>query len=375
MKVFTIFKKELTDLVSERVYLLAFLVQMIIVMGIVFSAVLYTSVSSPQPGGVFTPPGVTAVRVGITQEMELKGLEPVVVELTGDPFQEMTDRKLVALLVIPDDLRERTANGEQVGLDLYLDNTNVLSAYADGKITDALSDLSTDIRRRTLVSLGADEEALAPVAVQEVSMGALSKGIKGSPDFYELMYGLLVPFILLLPTFLAANMMTDSIVGEKERRTYELMLSSPITKTQLIMGKTAPIVLLAGTQGLLWVVLLWAKGIPVYNPFHVVFLLLLLDTVFVGFGIVISSFSEEIKDANIGVTVLLIISSILFFAPVTLKEGLYSLSPVTLLGNLASNPYIPPESIWPVYAVLILTSALVIYAGSRLLDINDNLRV
>jgi len=377
VKVLTIARKELQDLVSERVYILAFLVQMVIVMGIVFSALLYTSVSSPQPGGIFTPPGTSKVRVGIVGELDLdmRGLETVKVDLSADPFQEMASRGLVALLVVPDDLEERALEGKPVQLDLYLDNTNVLSGYADGMITGALSDLAEGIQIERLRALGAGQAALSPVEVQEVAVGALPPGIRGPPEFFELLYGVLIPFILLLPTFLATNMMTDSMVGEKERRTYELMLTLPITKIQLILGKALPIVLLAGTQAALWILLLWAKGIPVHNPHHVITLLVLLDMVYVGFGIAISSFSEEIKDANIGVTVLLIFSSLLFFAPVTVREDLYSISPITLLTHLASNPTVPPERIWPLHITLLLLAGLTLYGGSRLLDINDNLRV
>jgi len=377
VKIATIAKKELGDLVSERVYIMAFFAQMVIVMGIVFSALLYTSVASPQPGGMFTQTGPGKVKVGLVGDipLELEGIETVAVEPAGDPFQVMASRGLVALLVVPEDFRDRLSRGETARVELYLDNTNVLSGYADGVISSGLAELSAQLQQQRLQELGVDSGVLSRVELQEVAVGTSREGIRASPDFYELMYGLLVPFILLLPTFLASNMMTDSIVGEKEKRTYELILTAPITRWELVMGKAAPIVLLAGIQAGLWILLLMAKGIPVYNPLKVLALLLLLDTVFVGFGIAISAFSQEIKDANIGVTILLILSSILFFAPVTVKEGFYALSPVSAMAQLASNPGVPLAGIWHIYAGLALMAGGVIYLGSRLLDVNDNLRL
>jgi ABC-2 type transport system permease protein len=376
VKVAAMARKELMDLIREKVYILAFLVQMVIVMGIVYSALLYTSVSAPEAGGIFNP-ARSPVRVGLSGELdlELEGLEIVQVEEAGDPFWTMSSRRLVALLVVPEDFQERTASGETVKLDLFLDNTNVLSGYADGVISRALADLSTGLELHMLQEMGVQEAVLAPVDVREVALGTVGRGIRGAPGFFELMYGLLVPFILLLPTFLAANMMTDSIVGEKEKRTYELLLTSPVSRGDIILGKTLPIILLATSQAALWMALLEVKGITIYNPVQVLLLLLLLDLVFVGFGIAISSFSEDIKDANVGVTVLLIGSSILFFAPLSIREGFYSLSPVTVLGRLASNPHVPPMEVYPVLIILLLSAGLVIYGGSRLLEINDAIRL
>ncbi len=41
------------------------------------------------------------------------------------------------------------------------------------------------------------------------------------------MYGFIVPFVLLLPFFMASNIVNDSIVGKGEK-TFEVLLMTPL---------------------------------------------------------------------------------------------------------------------------------------------------
>lgn len=345
---------------------------MIIVMGIVYTALLYTSVSAPEAGGIFVTAAGSQVKVGISGDIDLDlgDLNVHYIDPAANPVTEMERLGLVAVLVAPHYMETMTGTSS---LTLILDNTNILSGYADGVISEAVATYSGDIKRRRLSYLGEPDTIISPVQVKEVSMGARTS--TGSARFFEIMYGILIPFILLLPTFLAANMMTDSIVGEKERKTYELLVSSPVSKIDIILGKTLPILSVSLVQAALWIILLEVKGIHIFNPIPILGLLLLLDLIFIGFGIVISAFSDTIKDANIGVTLALILTSLAFFAPVSIIKDIADLSPVFLMTKLASNPVVEMDKVITSLLIMLVFGAGLVALGGRLLDWRENLRL
>ncbi len=370
-------KKEFSDIIGERVYIMAFFVQMIIVMGIIYAALLYTAVAAPGTSAFIR---VERPRVGIigseneiTQELR-KDIR--ISFVTGEPREMLENSNLVAVLVFPPDFETRIKS-DVAELTLVLDNTELLSGYADALITETVEKYSASLKRERLSLEYSDPDAiLDPVYFNEIYVQSSSKIPRiQSPEFVEIMYGILIPFILLLPTFLSANMVTDSIVGEKEKRTYEILIAAPISKREIIMGKTLPIVILAVFQAWLWIVLLRWKGTVVYNIIPLLVLLLLLDLVFIGFGIVISALSENIKESNLSVTVLIIITSLSFFAPLSLKKEFYNLSPVTMISKFSSNPYVDLRSvIWP-FLLFFIISILIVLIGARLLETRESLRL
>ncbi|WP_456475290.1 ABC transporter permease [Candidatus Pyrohabitans sp.] len=370
MRLLALAKKEFEDILSERLYLLAFVVQLFIVVSITFVALLYTSIANPEVMGRYVPSQQVSIGiVGDASMLELENLRLVNLE-DEDHWRALNAKRLVAVLVAPANMSKAIAQGG-AELTLYIDNTNVLSGYADAEVTKAVLRLEENLRREAAAKLVHDPEAIfRPIRLE---VGGMASALPA--EFVELMYGLLVPFILLLPTFLAVNMTTDAIVGEKERRTYELLLVAPLSYREIILGKALPIAGIALVQALLWVLLLTVRGIPVYNIPTLLLLLAVLDVLFIALGVALSALSDCIKDANVGVTVLLIATSLAFFAPVSLKNTLYEISPVTLIAELASNPAVPLSEVLPGFVLLAMGAVLTLIFGEKLLEYRENLRV
>ncbi len=188
------------------------------------------------------------------------------------------------------------------------------------------------------------------------------------------MYGLLIPFILLLPTFLAMNMVTDSIVGEKERKTYEALVSSPLTKRTIVLSKSIPIILIALAQSFTWMLLLRYRGIPIYNISMLLLLLLIINALFIGVGVFISAFSETLKESNLTVTITILVASIFMFAPLSLRSKLQLFNPLLFLTKLASNQEVSLKSMSPLIPIVFLAIG-VLYAGEVVLRRRETLRL
>ena len=57
-------------------------------------------------------------------------------------------------------------------------------------------------------------------------------------ELYDLMIDIMVmPFILMVPAMLPVLISAESLVGERERRTLEPLLSTPLTTQELLLGK------------------------------------------------------------------------------------------------------------------------------------------
>lgn len=337
---------------------------------ITFVAMLYASLANPQVMQNYLP--AQQVRLGVVGDaslLELEGLAVVELESASQPWSTMREHRLVALLLLPANLSRVLEQGG-AELVLYLDNTNVLSGYADAMVSRAVSKLEEEVKKRLASELGTSPEALLSPVKLHVA------GDSGLPaEFVELFYGLLLPFILLLPTFLAANMTTDAIVGEKERRTYELLLVAPLSYREIVLGKALPIAGVALAQAALWIALLELRGIEVHNPALLLLLLALLDLFFIAIGVALSAFSDSIKDANVGVTVVLIIASMALFLPLSVKNAINELSPVTIIARLASSREVYPLEFAPGFVLLALATAGALLLGEKLLEYRENLRV
>lgn len=371
-------RKELDDIVSERLYIFAFIAQIVIVMGILYAALLYTSVAAPQTTTFVQTErprlGVIGQDREITSQLE-EDLELVTIQ--GDPSelamsgrQEalaqriIDDHGLVGLLVIRSESE----------FEVYLDNTQLLSGYADTVVSDVLSKRAMKLKRKALEEkMETADIVLNPIEIETTVIGGEGSS-ETSPEFIVIMYGLLIPFILLLPTFLATNMVTDSIVGEKERKTYEILVASPLTKREIILSKTLPILAVTLLQSFLWILLLIYKGIPVYNIPLLMVLLLILDVIFIGIGVLISALSDTLKESNLTVTITIIIASLAMFAPLSIRQGLYRLNPLNLLTKLASNPRVPLRDLAPLIPLAAL-ALLVLYAGEVMLKKRETLRL
>ncbi|RMF89166.1 MAG: ABC transporter permease [Methanobacteriota archaeon] len=274
------------------------------------------------------------------------------------------DHGLVGLLVIRSESE----------FEVYLDNTQLLSGYADTVVSDVLSKRAMKLKRKALEEkMETADIVLNPIEIETTVIGGEGSS-ETSPEFIVIMYGLLIPFILLLPTFLATNMVTDSIVGEKERKTYEILVASPLTKREIILSKTLPILAVTLLQSFLWILLLIYKGIPVYNIPLLMVLLLILDVIFIGIGVLISALSDTLKESNLTVTITIIIASLAMFAPLSIREGLYRLNPLNLLTKLASNPRVPLRDLAPLIPLAAL-ALLVLYAGEVMLKKRETLRL
>jgi ABC-2 type transport system permease protein len=184
----------------------------------------------------------------------------------------------------------------------------------------------------------------------------------------EIMYGFIVPFVLLLPFFLASNIVTDSIVGERERKTFEMLLMTPLSSSMVILGKILPILSFSMIQSIAWIILLDLLGVPIFNAIILVLILLFVGLGFIGVGILISMLVDSTKEANSAITLVLMFVTFLLFMPLFIKipnmERVLDFIPTVLMIKMSSTPNLSLDTLI-FFIPTILVSTLIFILAVR----------
>jgi len=348
LKLTALVKKEAHDILGNRIFLLVVLVQLLIILGTFGLAISTALVNDP---AVIDSYGVnSAFKVGLSEDLNQSTL---VDDLEAQKLQlEYFNTTLEAKKFLGTDLVAVIGMSPQGEVQVELDTSNVFYPVASTKISKAVDTFQI---QRSLQSLELSEEQInaiqEPVKLRVVNLEedeAVNIALD-SPYFVEVMYGFIVPFILLLPFFMASNLVTDSIVGEKERKTFEVLLMAPLSSSTVVMGKIIPILSFSLLQSLAWILLLDLLQVPIFNTILMLLILFFLGLGFIGVGILISILVDSTKEANSAITLILVFATFILFVPLFVKSGmfqvLFNFIPTVLMVKIASSPVISPEII------------------------------
>ncbi|AEG19339.1 ABC transporter permease [Methanobacterium paludis] len=348
MKLITLAKKEAQDILRNKIYLLVVFVQVFIIFGAFGLAVASSIAMDPN---LLDSYGLSSsLKVGISQDLNgsalAKDLEAQNLNLIY--FKDMNQAnnllgtRLVAVVEVSSQPKQ--------DVTVHMDTANVFYPVVSTKVNSAVNKFKVEKR---LESAGVNDSDIQKVQnLVTLNVVGVKKnqdaGIAlDSPYFVEIMYGFIVPFILLLPIFLAGNIVTDSIVGERERKTFEILLMAPISSSMVILGKTLPILIFSLVQSVAWMLILEILHVPIYNSFSLIFILFFVGLGFIGAGIFISMLVDSTKEANSAITMLLVFATFLLFMPLFITssyfEGILNFIPTVLMVKLASTPNINPE--------------------------------
>jgi ABC-2 type transport system permease protein len=365
MKILALAKKEARDILQNRIYLLVVLVQIFIILG-AFGLVLAASVAS-DPDLLDQFGATSAIKIGLPQNLNgstlAQDLEDQKLVLTyfnnTDKAKKFLGKNLVAVIDV-------SPSGEVI---VRADTSNVFYPVASTKIDKAVNKFKIN---RTLNNAGLNLSQIDsienPINFKEVNINR-NKSVPIALDsayFVEVMYGFIVPFILLLPFFLASNIVTDSVVGEKERKTFEVLLMAPLSSYMVIIGKIIPILLFSLIQSAAWILVLDILRVPIYNPLLLILVLFFLGLGFIGVGILISMLVDSTKEANSAITLLLVFATFILFVPLFIKsnffQGILNFIPTVMMVKLASSPKISPQIM--LYLMPTLIISLIIFLGT-----------
>ena len=138
------------------------------------------------------------------------------------------DEKLV--LQIPDEHAQRWAQGEPAPVVLYVDKSNTDDGRKVERVQELLQNYARGIALQRLMLRGIDPALLSPQPVHEIDVSTpTSRSV--------LILGMLGFFLRLAMMSGGVYLAIDITAGERERGTLEPLLTLPVTRDSLLIGK------------------------------------------------------------------------------------------------------------------------------------------
>ncbi|MFA4849483.1 MAG: ABC transporter permease [Methanoregula sp.] len=247
-------KKEFRGLFNERTILLAVLLQLFIAMFSSFLMVGLTSMYDPSSLSKYSRhkyniayAGNDSAVLGYLENSPDFRVYPMDLS-TG--VAALKERKLSAVIYVPD---TSPAADEPVKITLYTLTNDLQSAIVDVKLKDIFLKYEKDLR---LIRVDRLNEQPIPIQVPKTS---------GGGDFYEFVYGLLIPLLVFMPAIIASALVIDLITEEYQHETLETLISTPVTFSEMVWGKVLACELLVPIQAGAWLLLLMVNGIVIEN--------------------------------------------------------------------------------------------------------------
>jgi ABC-2 type transport system permease protein len=350
MKLSALVKKEGQDILKNKIYLGVVFVQIFILLG-TFGIAMATSIAS-DPALLDQYGATSALKVGVPESVQGSQLESDLLKqnLNLTYYKNISDAQEFLGTTLVAVVGFNSSSGQN--LTVKTDTSNVFYPVVSSKINKAVTEYQT---QKKLASSGLNnteiQRIMNPINLQVVNLNEdhpVNIALDSS-YFVEIMYGFIVPFILLLPFFLASNIVTDSIVGERERKTFEVLLMTPISSSEVMLGKTLPILFFSLIQSVAWIILLDLLRVPIYNPLLLFTLLFFIGLGFIGIGILLSMFVDSTKEANSAITIILVFATFVLFMPLFIKSSYFTLIlnyiPTVIMVKMASTPNINPDII------------------------------
>lgn len=172
----------------------------------------------------------------------------------SDARQLIGDKKIRALVVIPQgfDAAIRSGKTAKVSLDYYQDDEK--SEIAKDHLQTFFDDYKSQVARSSIEAHGLSPTLLEPFTVDASNVAPPAK-------VGAAILGGWIPYLIIILSFTGAMYPAmDLTAGEKERGTMETILTSPVSRTDLVIGKflmvfTAAVVtavLSLVSMGVLW---------------------------------------------------------------------------------------------------------------------------
>src|SRR5262249_41585426 len=219
-----IYLKEILDLLRDRRTIISMVVFPLLVMPIIFLGLnyfLFRSMNRAQ---------VKQFSIALKQETGLEGMTPSLeqagfrVRLSDNPRRAVENKETELGVDV-------SGETNSPAIRIYADQSQLEATVASGRIEAALNQLKEARIKNELQRAGIPERILTPFTVEKVNTAPPQKM---SGMFVGAIIGYMFVMFMLMGAMYPA---IDMTAGEKERRTMEMLLSSPAGRGEIVLGK------------------------------------------------------------------------------------------------------------------------------------------
>ncbi len=199
-----------------------------------------------------------------------------IIDLAGTTdLNEMLDKVKEAggsaLVLIPEGFSDTVLGGKQASLDVYfiMTSTGLLASVPSAMVTAVISQASNALSSYMITSMGGSSDIPVSVIQSPIAQGAnvntyfngdIMEGI--TPDLVSASLSsnsFIVPLIVMMIVIMAGGIVISSMGMEKENKTLETLLTMPVKRSHIVIGKLAA----AAIVGLI-MAMIYMVGMMVY---------------------------------------------------------------------------------------------------------------
>ncbi len=245
-------KKEFKGLINEKTIVLALILQLFIAMFSSFLLVGLASMYNPDAMSQYSRMKYPIAYAGEPTQLYAKLVEDpglIVYPMDLSPaVSSLSERQIAAVVWVPKNL-ENTIN--PIKVTIYLIENDIQSGVVSAKLKNVLMDYETELR-------DARSDRLTSMPM-EMNIPATNP----AGDFYEFIYGVLIPLLVFMPAIISGALIIDMITEESQNKTLETLMSTPVSFTDMVWGKILAAFILVPLQAGTWMVLLMLNGIHI----------------------------------------------------------------------------------------------------------------
>ncbi len=228
-----VYRKELLESLRDRrtlmsTILIPLLLFPVLAVGIGYMGAELIGQASREPSTIMVLGGADSPEV-VQGLGEVKNLH--IIPAVTDYVNLISNKKVRAVVDIPPGFQAAIARGERTAVKIYIFSGDLKSSFGAARIEKFFSEYRDTTVRRSLTAEKLPESLMKPFDIKQENVVSDEKVAAET-------FGGLIPYLVILMCMTGAMYPAmDLTAGEKERGTMETILSSPISRTHLVLGK------------------------------------------------------------------------------------------------------------------------------------------
>lgn len=167
----------------------------------------------------------------LVQERILSKNPNIVLVDSEDPVKALENNEIRCIIEIENSYAEKLEDGQPIQITLQYDESKTKSQAAADIVSRAIDKFSEEVVEERIAALGLDPDFLQPVQVERKNLAPNDMG-------NNMMLQMMLPFMIsILVAVGGIPAATDLVAGEKERNTFEPLLTTMPDRGSLLLGK------------------------------------------------------------------------------------------------------------------------------------------
>ncbi|WP_059173359.1 ABC transporter permease [Bacillus sp. FJAT-27445] len=235
-----IYLKEIKDCFRDRrTLLLTVLVPIVMMTGLIL---FYEKLVSDGDGETYQ----LAVAESFSNEEQaiFAGFENIEILKSANPEETLKEGEAQAALLLDDNFLSNIENGEKATITIIGDSFSQKSSTLMSYVTNALTALEKSVISERLQSEGMNPELIQPFTIEQKEVSEEDPNIS--------LIAMMIPMMLALAIGIGAGpAASDLFAGEKEKKTMEALLMTPVSRFTLLLSKWMTITTIGAITGMI----------------------------------------------------------------------------------------------------------------------------